>query len=124
MLVFSGSRSNVNRKAFPRSSSYLRSLTKCCRGKRRVGGIYNSCIGHQHGPKCSVLLHNAKKYNFAFNFMCSHVISCARPGAAVFEVYLDFCTQFSQLLLRHGGRLVRQPSQLLCPLLPGIKNQH
>lgn len=33
MLIFSGSRSNVNLTAFPRSSSYLRSLTKCC-GKK------------------------------------------------------------------------------------------
>lgn len=55
MLVFSGSRSNVNRTAFPRSSSYLRSLTKCCRGKRRVGGIHNSCIGHPHGAKSITL---------------------------------------------------------------------
>lgn len=34
MLVFSGSRSNVNLTAFPRSSSYLRSLTKCCKTKK------------------------------------------------------------------------------------------
>lgn len=34
MLVFSGSRSNVNLTAFPRSSSYLRSLTKCWKKNR------------------------------------------------------------------------------------------
>lgn len=46
MLDLSGSRSNVNLTALPRSSSYLRSLTKCCGGKKKRLIFNHRARGH------------------------------------------------------------------------------
>lgn len=104
MLVFSGSRSNVNLKAFPRSSSYLRSLTKCCGERTHMHQLYQSPA--QGGN----ILATQELFQHALS---SGSFTC-----------LDFCTQFGQLLLRHGCRLVRQPPELFRSLLPGVQNQH
>lgn len=99
MLDFSGSRSNVNLTALPRSSSYLRSLTKCCGGRRRRGEEGESLTNHAGGHIC-------------------------RRRATVWATRLDLCAQLTQLLLRHGRRSVRQPPQLLGSLLPSLQSQH
>lgn len=56
--------------------------------------------------------------------LCTKEDRRGQTGAAALLKHLDVCTQFSQLLLGHGCRLVRQPSELLRFLLPGVQIGH